>query len=330
MNFTPFRPSPWFPGPHVQTLGARLIRSRMGGVEFRRERLTLPDGDFLDLDWVTNADGHKTNSDSPLVVVVHGLEGSSLSGYSKELYRALGRKSIASVGMNFRSCSGEMNSLPRLYHSGETEDLSTVLANLRSRYPNRPVGAVGVSLGGNVLLKFLGETGECDNEPVTAAAAISVPFDLSVGADYVERGFSKVYRWSLVGRLKKKVRAKADLLRNVINVEHTLASRTFREFDGASTAPLHGFLDAEDYYTRSSSAGYLEKIRVRTLLIQAFDDPFLPGNAVPTEIARKNPSIECSFTESGGHVGFVEGPPWRPTFWAEQTAASFLATQFGS
>jgi predicted alpha/beta-fold hydrolase len=302
----------------------------MGGVEFRRERLTLPDGDFLDLDWVTKADGHKIDSDSPLVVVVHGLEGSSSSGYSKELYRALGRNGIAAVGMNFRSCSGEMNLLPRLYHSGDTEDLSTVMASLRSRFPNRPLGVVGVSLGGNVLLKFLGEAGESGNEPVAAAAAISVPFALSVGADHVERGFSKVYRWSLVGRLKKKVRAKANLLRNVINVEHTLASRTFREFDGASTAPLHGFLDAEDYYTRSSSAGYVEKIRVRTLLIQSFDDPFLPGYAVPTEVAQENPFIECLFTERGGHVGFVEGPPWGPTFWAEQTVASFLATEFGS
>jgi len=324
-----FRPSPWFPGPHAQTLGARVIRSRMGGVELRRERLTLPDGDFLDLDWVVCADGYECRTESPLVLVIHGLEGSALSGYAKELYRALGKRGIAGVGMNFRSCSGELNVLPRLYHSGETEDISTVISTVRSRFPDRPLGAVGVSLGGNVLLKFLGERGDTATSLLTAAVAISVPFDLSVGADYVERGFSRVYRWSLVGRLKKKVRAKAELLRGLIDIEQTLKSRTFREFDDASTAPLHGFRDAEDYYSRSSSAGFIHKIRVRTLLIQALDDPFLPPSAVPSEIARDNPHVDALFTEHGGHVGFVEGSPWRPRFWAEQTAARFVAGHFG-
>jgi predicted alpha/beta-fold hydrolase len=182
-----------------------------------------------------------------------------------------------------------------------------------------------VSLGGNVLLKCLGEAGERGDDPVAAAVAISVPFDLSVGADYVERGFSKVYRWSLVGRLKEKVKAKAALLKDVIDIERTLESRTFREFDDASTAPLHGFLGAEDYYSRSSSVGFLDKIRTRTLLIQALDDPFLPASAVPTQIARANAFLECRITEHGGHVGFVEGTAWSPTFWAEQSAASFLA-----
>jgi predicted alpha/beta-fold hydrolase len=229
--------------------------------------------------------------------------------------------------MNFRSCSGELNLLPRLYHSGETTDLLFVLSHLRSQYPGRVLGAVGVSLGGNVLLKFLGETGETGEAQVSAATAISVPFDLSVGADHVETGFSRVYRWSLVGRLKKKVRAKAELLRGIIDVERTLESRTFREFDGASTAPLHGFRDADDYYSRSSSAGYLDKIKTRTLLIQSFDDPFLPGTSVPRDIASENHYIESLFTEKGGHVGFVEGAPWAPKFWAEQSAADFLAAE---
>ncbi|MFC1640318.1 hydrolase, partial [Gemmatimonadota bacterium] len=304
---------------------ARLIRSRLGGVVLRRERLTLPDGDFLDLDWASCVEGREIGQESALVMVVHGLEGSAQSGYSKELYRSLGRRGIPTVGMNFRSCSGEINRLPRLYHSGETGDLAFVLGKLKERFPGRALGVVGVSLGGNVLLKYLGEGGEQAREDVTAAAAISVPFDLSAGADYMERGFSRVYRWSLVGRLKRKVRAKASTLSELIDVERTLESRTFREFDDSSTAPLHGFHGADDYYKRSSSSAYVDKIRVPTMLIHSFDDPFLPAGAVPQEAALGNPYIECRFTEHGGHVGFVEGPPWAPVFWAEQTAASFLA-----
>jgi len=297
----------------------------MSGVVLRRERLELPDGDFLDLDWASCVAGQEIAPGTALVVVVHGLEGSSQSGYSKELYRALAGRGVATVGMNFRSCSGEMNRLPRLYHSGDTGDLSFVLGRLRDRYPGRALGAVGVSLGGNVLLKFLGEVCERGKEVVGAAAAISVPFDLGEGARFMEHGFSRVYRWSLVGRLQRKVRAKSSLLCGLIDVERTLAARTFVEFDDASTAPLHGFRDAEEYYRLSSSAQYIEKIRVPTMLIHSADDPFLPARAIPREAASNNSAVECRFTESGGHVGFVEGPPWSPTFWAEQTAAAYVA-----
>jgi uncharacterized protein len=297
----------------------------MGGVQFQRERMALPDGDFLDLDWASHVVGCEIGPHSPLVLVVHGLEGSAQSGYSKELYRALAKRNVAAVGMNFRSCSGEMNRLPRLYHSGETGDLSFVLGKLQERFPERTLGAVGVSLGGNVLLKYLGENGESARNIVNAAAVISVPFDLSAGADFMEQGFARVYRRSLVGRLKKKVRAKAALLGELVDVERTLKSRTFREFDDASTAPLHGFRGAEDYYKRSSSAGFIDKIRVDTMLIHSLDDPFLPADSVPQEAASGNPHIECRFMARGGHVGFVEGPPWAPTFWAEQTAATFIA-----
>jgi len=296
----------------------------MGGVELSRERLTLPDGDFLDLDWVVRSEGREIDPASALVVVVHGLEGSSESGYAKELYRALGKRGLAAVGMNFRSCSGEMYRLPRLYHSGETGDLSHVLGGLRARFPDRTLGVVGVSLGGNVLLKYLGEVGEQGRKTVKAAAVISVPFDLSAGADFMERGFSRVYRWSLVRRLKRKVRAKAAILSEIIDVERTLETCTFREFDDTSTAPLHGFRGAEDYYERSSSAKYVDRVRVPTLLIHALDDPFLPASAIPQAAARANSCIECRFTERGGHVGFVEGTPWAPIFWGEQTAATFL------
>ncbi len=326
MHSGSFRPARWLPGPHVQTVGARLLRSR-SGITLRRERLELPDGDFLALDWVERAGQFQPDDAAPLVLVLHGLEGCAQSGYALELYRALGLRGLAAVGLNFRSCGGELNRLPRMYHSGETGDLRSVLALLSQRFADRPLAAVGFSLGGNVLLKYLGEEGNQreGKERVQAAAAISVPFDLSVGADRIERGFSRTYGTFLLRRLKRKVRAKAHLLDGRIDMKRTLNAGSLRQFDGAATAPLHGFRDAEDYYRRSSSAGFLPHVRVPTLLIQSLDDPFFPGCALPVRAARENPHIEVVFTERGGHVGFVSGPPWAPVFWAEWKVAQFLA-----
>jgi predicted alpha/beta-fold hydrolase len=182
-----------------------------------------------------------------------------------------------------------------------------------------------VSLGGNVLLKYLGERSERGRDVVRAAVAISVPFDLAASAAFVERGFSRVYRWFLVRRLKRKVRAKAAVLGGHIDVRRALNARTFSQFDDASTAPLHGFRDAADYYQRSSSAGYLAGIRVPTLLVHSRDDPFLPADAIPEEAVGENTAIEFILTDKGGHVGFVEGTPLRPRFWAERAAADFIA-----
>ncbi len=357
MSSATFTPAWWLPGRHAQTLGARLLRSRRG-VRFQRERLELPDGDFLDLDWVEPLGGRAVRrsggpagsaptarppdrlSDLPLVIVLHGLEGSAQSNYMLEMYRALHREGIAAVGLNFRTCSGEPNRLPRMYHSGETGDLAYVLAQLCERYPERPLGAVGFSLGANVLLKYLGETGERGegiggggrqgaaeggSGPLHAAAAISVPFDLSAGADYMERGFARVYRYQLMRKLRKKVRQKVGFLRFRIDVERVLAARSFREFDDAGTAPLHDFAGADDYYRRSSCRLYLESIRIPTLLVHSKDDPFLPASAVPAEAELEpNPQLHLRITSRGGHVGFVTGPPWRPGFWAEAEAARFL------
>lgn len=311
-------------------MGARLLRSRRG-VRFARERVELPDGDFLDLDWVARSRCATPNDGAPLVLVLHGLEGCAESGYAREMYRALGSVGLAAVGMNFRACSGEPNRLPRMYHSGETGDLAHVLQMLRARYPGRPLGVTGFSLGGNVLLKFLGERGGSGDGGATpgAAVAISVPFDLSAGAEWIERGFSRVYRRYLVRRLHRKVRRKIDLLRPHVDVGRVLRSRTFRDFDDAATAPLHGFAGAEDYYRRSSSAPFVGAIEVPTLLIHALDDPFVPAVAVPREALRRNPMIDVRISERGGHVGFVTGPPWRPRFWAEGEAARFLATRLG-
>lgn len=301
-----------------------MLRSKIG-MQFRRERLELADGDFLDLDWVTSAKGREVSDDAPLVIVLHGLEGSARSGYALQLYRELASRSLQPVGLNFRGCSGESNRLPRAYHSGETGDLEWVARLLSNRYPERPLGCVGVSLGGNVLLKYLGENGGTRNV-IGAAATISVPYDLSAGADYIERGFSRIYRAFLVRKLKRKVRAKRHVLKRDIDVRSALTARTFREFDDAVIVPIHGFENAEDYYRRSSSNQFLCSIEVPTLLVHSLDDPFLPRRAVPLS-AGENPYIETAITPHGGHVGFVSGPPWSPVFWAERTAAQFLATR---
>ena len=344
MTNSTFRPAWWLPGPHLQTLGARLMRSRRS-VCLRRERLELPDGDFLDLDWVADVDGHESGDDSPLVLLLHGLEGSANSGYARQLYREVMVRGLHAVGLNFRGCSGEPNRLARAYHSGETEDLGYVIGVLRERYPRRALGAVGVSLGGNVLLKYLGEEGKEGKEitaarsvanprppggerrgiGIDAAAAISVPFDLSAGADYIERGFSKTYRTFLVRKLQRKVRAKKHIMHKEVDFGGALSARSFREFDQAVIVPIHGFEDAEDYYQKSSSAQFLGSIEVPTLLVHSLDDPFLPPDCVPQRVAQTNPHVHTEFTPQGGHVGFVAGAPWAPEFWGERRAAEFLA-----
>lgn len=331
-----FRPAWWLPGPHAQTLGARVLRSARG-VRLARERLELPDGDFLDLDWAEldgSAGGARPDrAAAPLVLVLHGLEGCAASTYALEVYRALAKRGLAAVGMNFRSCSGEPNRLPRLYHSGETGDLRYVAALLRARFPGRRLGVVGFSLGGNVLLKYLGETGRAGAtgpEIPDAAVAISVPFDLSRGAAWLDRGWSKIYRRYLIRRLLRKVRAKAAILDGHVDLDALLRVRTFREFDNAGTAPLHGFADADDYYARSSARRYLSDIRTPVLILHAADDPFLPADAIPRHDLAANPHLATCLVPRGGHVGFVSGPPWGPVFWAEQQAAAYLAEQLSA
>jgi len=323
-----FRPAWWLPGPHLQALGARLLRPR-GGVRCERERLELPDGDFLDLDWVVEAAGRSPSSDAPLVLVLHGLEGSASSDYVLSTHRALAGRGLASLALSFRSCSGEPNRLPRFYHSGDTGDAAAVLRLLRDRFPARKLGAVGFSLGGNVLLKLLGECGGGGRGRLApdAAVAISVPFDLSAGITTLEHGLGPIYQRYFLRKLRRKVRLKASILRPCVDVDALLAARSLRRFDDLGTARLHGFRDADDYYQRSSSAPWLPAIRVPTLLIHAADDPFLPSAAIPRAEVQANPHLDAIFPERGGHVGFVSGPPWAPVFWAEQTAADFLASR---
>lgn len=286
----------------------------------RRERVSTRDGDFVDLDWLPAS----SSPGAPLLLVLHGLEGSCRSHYVQGLL-ALGRRERwGGVVLNFRSCSGEPNRLPRFYHSGDTDDLDEVVRLLSVREPGRVIVAVGVSLGGNVLLKWLGEQEAAAPAAVAAAVGISVPFALEPCARALDRGFQKwVYTANFMRTFKQKVRAKARQHGAFVDLDAVRRARTFAAYDRVVTAPLHGFADELDYWRRASCLPYLARVRVPTLLLSALDDPFVPPAALP-DPARLPANVVLEVTERGGHVGFVEGSPWRARSWAERRAVEFL------
>ncbi len=316
----PFQPAWWLPGAHLQTVVGRFLRPAPDP-GLRRERLDTPDGDFLLLDV-----GPEPAPDAPTALVLHGLEGSSDRSYARVALAGLHRRGIRPVGLNFRSCGGEMNRTARAYHSGETDDLAFVVEHLLERFPGRPLGLVGFSLGGNILLKYLGEREAGVPSEVAAAASISVPFDLVEGSRALEFGaMGKVYTYYFLRQLRRKAASKAALLESLVDLEEVLAARTIRAYDEAHTARIHGFEHAMDYYRRCSSLAFLPGIRVPTLLLQSRDDPFLP-DGLPRQEVEGNPSLIPGFTPVGGHVGFVEGEhPAAASFWAEEEATRFLA-----
>jgi uncharacterized protein len=318
----PYRAPWWLASRHGQTVGGRLLR-RQAAPRFRRERVDTPDGDVLLLDFVEEA---RLPATAPLVLLMHGLEGSARRGYAIETYRQLACHGVRAVGLNFRSCGGEPNRAARFYHSGDTDDIRFVLELLQRRNPGIRLGVIGYSLGGNAMLKYLGEEGEAARATLVAAAAVSVPYDLDAGARLLDstrmgRFYTRRFLKTLIG----KAEAKAALLADRCDMQRVRAARTFRDFDDAATAPLHGFASAEDYYTRASCGPYIPAIRLPTMLLHAEDDPFIPASAFPHGAAAANPWVHAVVTRSGGHVGFIDGKPWRPTFWAERNAARFLA-----
>lgn len=322
-----FRPSPWLPGGHLQTLWNPFFR-RTPALSRRRERLWLSDGDFIDLDWHGRHD-----VTTPLVLVLHGLTGSSNSHYVVGLQDRLARQGWSSVAINWRGCSGEPNLLPRAYHSGASDDLAEVIAHLQAARPLAPLHAVGYSLGGNVLLKYLGETGTA--APVQKAVAVSVPFRLDQCADRIGLGFSRVYQAHFMKAMVAYVRDKQQRFQHEGLTEHLGAlqrlgsldgMRTFWDFDGRFTAPLHGYTDAQDYYRRASSRYFLPDIRVPTLLIQAEDDPFVFRHSLP-EPGELSSTTTLELHPNGGHVGFVEGSPLKPGYYLERRIPQWLGSR---
>jgi hypothetical protein len=264
-------------------------------------------------------------SGRPLLLVLHGLEGSARSHYVQGLLREGPARGWRALALNFRSCSGELNRLPRFYHSGDTGDLDEVVGCLVAREPDARIGAVGISLGGNVLLKWLGECGASYPKQLIGAVGISVPFDLAACAWQLDRGLQRmVYTANFMRTLRRKVRRKAERLPGFVDVEAACRARTFASYDRVVTAPLGGFVDEVDYWTRASSGPYLERIHCPTLLISALDDPFVPPAALP-DPASLPKGVRAEFSPRGGHAGFIEGRwPWRVGSWAECRALEFL------
>jgi len=319
---TDFAPAWFLPGPHFQTVWGRLTRPRRS-VPFRRESLELPDGDELLLD---HLDG--TGDTGLHFVLMHGLEGSSHSVYMQGLLGVIARHGHGATAINFRSCARDHNErmIPnrraRLYHSGDTGDFDFVVRTLAARMPGARILALGASLGGNVLLKWLGENpGQIF---VAAAATLSVPYDLGAGSALLEKtAAGRFYVSHFLSTLKKKA-ARPDLAAR-LDLPLVLRARTFRELDDSATAPLHGFTGADDYYDRASSIRYIAHITTPTLALSAEDDPFLPPDVLP--IVRRNASTFMDFrtTPFGGHVGFIGGTaPWRCEYWAEELVVRWL------
>lgn len=291
----------WLPGGHLQTIYPYFFIP-LPIVPYRRERWETPDGDFIDLDWM---DGPQ---DAPLVVLFHGLEGDSRGHYAASLMHKIRDAGWRGVVPHFRGCSGVPNRLPRAYHSGDAGEIAWVLNRLREANPGSRIHAAGVSLGGNALLKWLGSVGEHGNSILDAAAAISAPVNLHAAARALDRGFNRLtYTKHFLRTLKVKALAKIDQHRLPLARGILADASTFREFDEAFTAPIHGFAGADDYWTRSSSKADLYHIRVPTLLIHARNDPFLPASALPGQ-EDVSPSVTLEYPEHGGHAGFVSGP----------------------
>jgi predicted alpha/beta-fold hydrolase len=289
---------------------------------FRRERWDLPDGDFLDVDRLDGA-----GRSAPVLVISHGLEGSSRASYVRGLAAAASRRGLAVAAWNFRGCSGEPNRLLRQYHSGDTGDLGAIVDRLSAEDPGRPIALAGFSLGGNQLVKWLGERGDDLPAAVRSAVAVSVPFDLSLCATALDGpGFWPwIYRERFLRRLRRKALRKAADHPGRIDAAAVRRTTTFSSYDGLVTAPLHGFESAEDYWTRSSSAQFVAGVRRPLLLLSADDDPLVPAHSLPVEQAGRNPAVTLEVTSGGGHVAFVSGAPWSPGFWAEERAMDFLA-----
>lgn len=322
-NHPLFRPAWWLPGPHLPTIWGKLAR-RIPPAHDRIERWPTPDGDHISVARVEPA-----TPDAPTLAILHGLEGTVRSTYAQGLLHEAKARGWGAALLIFRTCDGLVPEVPRLYHSGETLDVDHFVRTLAAERPGAPIFCAGVSLGGNVLLKWLGEQGTGLPSEVRRAAAISTPFDLGAGARYLEQGFSQVYVRHFVRSLKRK--ADAVLARHPglpVDRARLAAARTFWEFDDVFTGPVHGFAGAEDYYARSSSINYLPRIQIPTLLFAAENDPFIPPVVLERvrQAAETSRMLETDFTRAGGHVGWVSGHPWRQVYYMEGRVASWLAT----
>jgi hypothetical protein len=316
-----FKPAWWLPGPHLPTIWGKLARRR-APVHDRLERIATPDGDHLTIARMgTIAPG------VPHLLILHGLEASITAKYAHGMLgeaRCLGWSGDLLMS---RSCDGEVNATRRFYHAGETTDLDFVVRRRLDEHPEAHLLMCGVSLGGNVLLKWLGEQSSAVPPQVRRAAAVSVPYDLEAGARRMECGFARVYARHFLRTLVAKTVAKLQRYPDLCDRKRLLTVRTLFDFDDLVTGPLHGFAGAHDYYERSSSLHFLHAVRVPTLLMSAVNDPFLPASVPVTvrTIAKHNEHLFVEFSETGGHVGWVAGQPWSQRYYMERRVVAWLA-----
>jgi predicted alpha/beta-fold hydrolase len=315
LSSVPYRAPWWLPGGHLQTLYGPLF----GGsrVDWKRERWDTLDGDFIDVARLPGPAG------APLVALFHGLEGGSSSFYAGALARELGRRAWRGVVPHFRGCSGEPNRLPRAYHMGDADEIGWILRRLRGESSGAALFAVGVSLGGNALLKWLGEDARA-KDVLAAAAAVSAPVDVMAAGDALGRGFNLVYTRAFLSTMKEKGEQKIARFPGLFDGEAMHRARTLREFDDVVTAPLHGFRDTDDYWTRASAKRVLGRIGVPTLLLNARNDPFMPEAALPRR-DEVSPSVRLEFPDEGGHASFVSAPFPGNLDWMPQRVTAFFA-----
>lgn len=318
-----FRPAGWLKNRHAQTIYPSLPWSGAPRPQLRSEDIELPDGDITTVDWL--ADAADSEPTSPTLIVLHGLEGSAESSYARSLLQAAADRGWRAAVLHFRDCGDYRNRLPRRYHAGETSDIRFFLERLRTEGHQGPILAAGYSLGGNVLLKYLGENGV--STPLDAAAAVSVPLNLHNSALALTRGFSKTYQRYLLKRMKRAVSRKFDRYTAAFDWQRAMDARTFAEFDDAVTAPLHGFAGKDEYYDRCSSVGFLRNIQRPTLIINSLDDPFMTPDIIPSE-DQLSERVTLEVSRHGGHVGFIDGgTPWRPRYYLPLRIMDFLASQ---
>jgi uncharacterized protein len=315
-----FSPAWWLKNRHAQTIYPSVPWARVPRVALRSETLELPDGDTTVVDWLVEAP--ETAQNLPLLVILHGLESSAEASYAQMLLAAARDYGWNACVLHFRDCGDYRNRLPRRYHAGETNDIRYFLEKLVTDGQTGPVSAAGFSLGGNVLLKYLGENGA--STPLLAAAAVSVPLDLGISSEALNRGFSKFYQRHLLKRLKQSINRKFDQYTAAFDWHSSMAAKTFAEFDDLVTAPLHGFEGKDDYYGSCSSAAFLKGIERPTLIVNSTDDPFMTPEMIPDESLLSD-SVTLELSDAGGHVGFIEGgTAFRPRFYLPNRIIGYL------
>lgn len=316
-NRSAFNPAWWLKNPHAQTIWPNTA-AKPKTPRVTREQLELKDGDFLEILW----NDFPADPKKPLLIVFHGLEGSIRSAYAASLLPFMAQNQQAAVLLHFRNCGEQINRLPRSYHSGETGDIGWLIQHLQMRGFEQ-LYAVGFSLGGNALLKYLGETGSMSQ--LQAAIAVSAPMRLDLCADRMDQGLSRIYQKDLLDRLRRKVQRKQHILEEAgFQIPNLHKIQNFRQFDAQLTAPLHGYIDDVDYYQRCSSRQYLGEIQTPTLILHAQDDPFMTPGVIPKEAELSN-SVMLELSEHGGHVGFIDGgTPFTPHRWVNGRLLRFM------